>query len=179
MKIGITEVAYLWTPNNIFLLILSISTFLFFESLNIKENKIINRISSTTFGIYLLHDGVLAYWFWKKIFKTGTYQNSPYLIIHILRITLTIFIIGIIIDLIRQLIEKYTLKKVLDIKAINIHTNNIIKKIESLFRKGDENAMSKKSKEKNFQLEKIMDKFVDNKIINWSITILLAFCFCL
>lgn len=178
-KIGITEVAYLWTPNNIFMLILSISTFLFFESLNIKENKIINRISSTTFGIYLLHDGVLAYWFWKKIFKTGTYQNSPYLIIHILRITLTIFIIGIIIDLIRQLIEKYTLKKVLDIKAINIHTNNIIKKIESLLRKGDENAMSKKSKEKNFQLEKIMDKLVDNKIINWSITILLAFCFCL
>ena len=65
-KIGTTEVAYFWQPNNIFMLLLSISTFKIFADLKINHNKIINTLASTTLGIYLIHDGLLTKYFIQK-----------------------------------------------------------------------------------------------------------------
>ena len=113
-EIGITEVAYLWRPNNIIMLLLSVSFFGIFLNLDIKENSIINKVSSTTLGIYLVHDGILTNWIWQDIFNTRELQYNPDLIITILRATIIIFVVGMIIDLIRQKIEEKTLKKILD-----------------------------------------------------------------
>ena len=127
LKIGTNQVAYFWPPNSILMLFLSISVFEFFLNLKIKNNKIINLFASTTLGIYMLHDGPLASILWGKIFKTLNCINNKYFLFFILFHTLLIFVIGAFIDLIRQLIEKYTINIFLDSK--------IFKKFEKKIKK--------------------------------------------
>lgn len=116
IKLGTNEISYLWGPNNIFMFILSVSFFKLFTNIKIKNNKIINKISSTTLGIYLLHDGYLAHYMWSNIFKSNQNIYSDNFLIHILISTFTIFVVGVIIDLIRLFIEKYTVKKLIENK---------------------------------------------------------------
>ena len=104
-RIGLLEPAYFWPPNTILILILSITTFLWFEKTDIKNHWLINRLASTTLGIYMLHDGILVSWLWKVVFKNATHQESPFLLAHILFATLSIFIMGVGIDFIRQQLE--------------------------------------------------------------------------
>lgn len=115
-KIGTSEIAYFWTPNNILMLILSVSMFKFFTELKIRNNMFINKLSTTTLGIYLLHDGYLAEYMWKNIFHSNTNIYSEAFILYLLGSTLIIFIVGAIVDFIRQIIEKYTVKKILNLK---------------------------------------------------------------
>lgn len=119
VSLGTSEIAYFWTPNNILMLILSISMFKFFTNLNIRNDILINKIASTTFGIYLLHDGSFTDYIWKYIFRTNAHIYKPTFWIHMLIATLYIFIIGVFIDFIRQVIEKYTVKKILDLNIWN------------------------------------------------------------
>lgn len=125
--IGIKDVAYFWTPNNIPMVLLSLGVFGIFLNLKVPNNNIINKVATTTLGIYLLHDGVLAYWFWNDVFKNASHQNSPILILYILGTSMIIFTLGMLIDLFRQLIEKHTIKKILD----SITFKKIIKKIKN------------------------------------------------
>jgi len=54
---------------SMFTLVASISIFHFFKNLNIKNNKFINFIASTTFGCYLIHDNTVNRPFlWKNLF---------------------------------------------------------------------------------------------------------------
>lgn len=54
---------------SIFTLVAAISIFYFFKNLNIKNNKFINFIASTTFGCYLIHDNtVIRPFLWKNLF---------------------------------------------------------------------------------------------------------------
>jgi len=115
-RIGTTETAYFWTPNNILMFVLSIATFMFFTKLKIKNNILINSLSSTTLGIYLLHDGQISPYMWKNIYKSEINIYNNYWFIHVLITTILIFIIGFIIDTIRQFIEKHLIKKIIDLK---------------------------------------------------------------
>ena len=118
-KIIRLEPAYFWQPNSIPMLILSISIFEIFINIKIPYSKIINMLASTTFGIYLLHDGPLANYIWKVIFRTKEALNSRFSIIYIIYSALIIFFAGALIDLIRQFIEKHTVNKFLDSKCYN------------------------------------------------------------
>ncbi len=118
-KIIRLEPAYFWQPNSIPMLILSISIFEIFINIKIPYSKIINMLASTTFGIYLLHDGPLANYIWKVIFRTKKALNSRFSIIYIIYSALIIFFAGALIDLIRQFIEKHTVNKFLDSKCYN------------------------------------------------------------
>lgn len=106
------EIAYFWHPNSLPMLLLSIGFFSLFLKMEIPNNKFINRIASTTLGIYLLHDGVLQTWLWETVFHCASYQNSPYLIFHIMKAVMMIFVIGVVVDLIWQWIERSTLNKI-------------------------------------------------------------------
>jgi len=114
-RIGVTKASYFWTPNNILMLILSVSFFMFFTKLKIKNNKVINKIASTTLGIYLLHDGVIKKWVWKNWFKSNIYIYSSNWYIHLFISTILIFAMGFVIDIIRQFIEKHIVKKFVDL----------------------------------------------------------------
>ena len=82
-------------------------------------------LASTTLGIYMIHDGMLNPYIWKNIFSTLEHLNSSYFVIYILGTTIIIFIVGAIIDLIRQFIEKYTVNKLLDSKFYSKLSNKV------------------------------------------------------
>ena len=125
LKIGTKEPAYFWRPNTVPMLILSVSMFELFLNLKIKNNKVMNDLASTTLGIYMLHDGPLASTLWKNIFKSLNCLNSKFAILYIVFHTLIIFAVGVIVDLIRQLVEKITVDKILDSKIYKTIENKI------------------------------------------------------
>lgn len=102
--IGTTEVAYFWMPNTIPMVILSVCLFEIFLNIKIGSSKMINTMASTTLGIYLIHDGALAPYIWETIFKTKEHlSNSAWKsLVSILTSTIIIFVLGMIIDLLRQ-----------------------------------------------------------------------------
>ena len=83
-------------------------------------------MASTTLGIYMIHDGGLSSYIWNTIFKTKEHlsNNEGTIIIDIIVSAIIIFIIGAIIDLIRQFIEKITIKKVLEFNIFNNKQEN-------------------------------------------------------
>ena len=132
-KIGLKEIAYFWTPNTILEFLLSISIFSIFLKIKIKNNVIINTLASTTLGIYILHEGLLSKYIWNDVFKTQNYATSNFLILHILFTTAVIFIVGAIIDLIRQFIEKNTVNKFLDSKVSTKISNKFNKLMTKIY----------------------------------------------
>ena len=131
-KIGTSEVAYFWTPNSLPMLFLSISIFEIFKKIKLNHNKVINTIASTTLGIYLLHDGLLAKYMWNDIFMTLECLNSKYYLLCILISTIIIFIGGAMIDLMRQLVEKITVDKFLNsnlYQKIKLKCRKLVNKI--------------------------------------------------
>ena len=111
--IGLKELAYFWRPNSILMFLLSTSIFGLFISIKMKEIKIINIIASTTLGIYMIHDSFLNGYIWKNIFKSKEHLDGSHPLFHILLATIIIFFFCAILDLIRQLLEKFTVKKFL------------------------------------------------------------------
>ena len=103
-EIGITEGNYFWRPNNLPMTALSISIFLLFRLIDIKPNKLINRLASTTLGIYLLHDGQMNYYLWQVWLKSGEYAFSRRLVLYIPLCALMIFLFCAVMDLLRQLL---------------------------------------------------------------------------
>lgn len=123
--LGLTEIAYFWPPNSILVFILSISIFYLFLNMNMKSSRIINTFASTTLGVYILHDNVFNKYLWNDIFETKKHLNSNYSILYILGTTVIIYLCFSIIDLIRQLIERHTIKKILDSKVFEMIVNKI------------------------------------------------------
>lgn len=119
--LGTTEVAYFWPPNTIPMFTLSVCVFELFLNFEMRCIKIINIMASTTLGIYMIHDGILNHYIWDTIFKTKEHlsNQSWTIIVDIIVASIIIFIFGMIVDLIRQVIEKITVKKILDIKMLN------------------------------------------------------------
>ncbi len=119
--LGTTEVAYFWPPNTIPMFLLSVSVFEIFLNIKIKCIKIINIMASTTLGIYMIHDGILNRYIWDTIFKTNEHlsNNSWTIILHIISTAIIIFVFGMIIDLVRQFLEKITIKKILNSKMLD------------------------------------------------------------
>ena len=71
-------------------------------------------MASTTFAVYLLHEGNLSKWLWGTLFHCRDYQGSPWLGVRILLSALAVVVLGMIIDLFRQLLEKHTLRPLLN-----------------------------------------------------------------
>ena len=89
--------------NNIIVLILSVELFLFFIKLPIFNNSIINIVSSTTIGIYLIHDNTLMRpYIWNSIFNVQSFYYNKFMFLYMLFSVSTVFIICSIIDIIRQ-----------------------------------------------------------------------------
>ena len=107
--------------SNPFVIVQTIVYMLFFETFSFKS-KIINKISSLTLGIYLIHNNTYLTQFiykWLKIDNGNVYSYK--FIIYCLAMVFVIFISAGIIELIRQLFVKF------------IQNRKIIKKIKEMF----------------------------------------------
>ena len=87
--------------NGYYVYFLSLFIFILFKNLNINNNKFINKVASTTLGVYILHDNFLI---WQDLLKLYKYINSKFLIFICLGVVIGIFVLFAVIDIIRQLI---------------------------------------------------------------------------
>ena len=81
-----------------------LSLFIFFKTCNLRENRFINILASTTFGIYLFHDSSLnRQLIWDGILHIidRQYKSIFFPVFAVLSIVL-VFICGTVIDLLRQ-----------------------------------------------------------------------------
>ena len=126
---------YFTGQKSFLMLISSMGIFLGFKNLNIKNTKIINIISSTTLGIYLIHDNFLVREFlWLKFFKVSEHFYDKYLLFYSLKIIFLVFILCMIVDLSRQILFKYTVDKFME-KYFDDYILYVQKKIEQLKKK--------------------------------------------
>lgn len=116
-RIGRQMAYYFVADSNTFLAVcFGVSSFLFFKSININQNKIINTIASSTFGVLLIHanSDTMRRWLWQTVLNVkGEFSlSTPMLIIHAVLSVLGIFIVCVIIDQIRiRTVEKLILDK--------------------------------------------------------------------
>ncbi|MCI6272294.1 MAG: acyltransferase family protein [Erysipelotrichaceae bacterium] len=88
--------------------IVAIEIFIYFEKIHINEHKYISLISSSCFGIYLLHDNVFTRdIIWKNILYISGIENSMLLILYSFFSSILVFCVCLLLDkLIRFLFEK-------------------------------------------------------------------------
>lgn len=93
-------------------LLISISIFMLFKQIKIKNNKLINQIASATFGVYLIHDNsFIRPLMWRDLLKTANFKDTTFFIPYTIMCCIWVYISCTIIELLRKkLIEKPTLK---------------------------------------------------------------------
>lgn len=94
------------SANGIGSISIAVSIFILFKNLNIEENRIINKIASTTLGILLIHanSGTMRYFLWKDVLQNTVFYNSSFsvLVFHFVFSVIVIMTICVMIDLLRQ-----------------------------------------------------------------------------
>lgn len=114
-------VYYFNNINSPLVLVLTILIFTIFKNLDVKNSNVINKIASTTFGIYLIHENVfLRDIIWKQIVQGSKFINSPFLILNAICGVVGVFLISMIIDFI---VEKLIIKNL--VKIISIIYNKV------------------------------------------------------
>ena len=99
---------FFYSKHSILTFLSALSLFMAFERSSIGYVKWINVVASATFGVYLIHDNVLVRSFlWQEVFKNAQYQDSVFLIPYSVIVTVIVYIVCTLIDLLRQ----YTIEK--------------------------------------------------------------------
>ena len=81
----------------------AIFVFSIFHHLKIENNKLINTLAGTTFGIYLIHENqLLNKVIWHKLFKFDLFLDSKFLFAYMIFAIVTVFLVCAGIDWLRQ-----------------------------------------------------------------------------
>lgn len=84
LKYGIKLIPYrlVSDSNAIFAVIVSVCSFMYFKDLPIKQSKLINTISASTFGVLLIHanSDTMRQWLWKDTFNNVGQYASDHLV---------------------------------------------------------------------------------------------------
>ncbi|MDM8304012.1 acyltransferase [Limosilactobacillus vaginalis] len=90
--------------NNPLALFLGVTIFVVFKNINIGHNVVINYLSKSMFGVYLIHDNsFIRPIIWHKLVHTLTYAQKPYNYLwYGIETSFFIFIICIIIDILKR-----------------------------------------------------------------------------
>lgn len=101
----------IWGLKNITCIIFAIALFCVFKNINIKNIKAINLISSTSLGIYLIHDNpIIRPLLWNKWLNVNHYSQNKHFWIFAIGSVAIVFVICCVIELVRSFVEKYVLK---------------------------------------------------------------------
>ena len=110
-KLNTTFNAYFFIANahKLLAVITSICLFMLFRNIDIKYNKFINDIASTTFGVLLIHanSDAMRKFIWQILFNVKEQYYSQYLYIHLILTVCITYVVCVCIDLLRiKFIEK-------------------------------------------------------------------------
>lgn len=95
--------------NKILAVATAFSSFMFFRNVKIKYNGIINMVGASTFGVFLIHanSDTMRRWLWQDVCNNVSMFDSLYIVLHAIGITLAVFVVCSIIDIMRiNFIEK-------------------------------------------------------------------------
>lgn len=93
---------FLAPKNSLFILIVAVFCFLFFRSISLEKNSCINYISSTTFGIYLIHDnGCIRRYLWDNLVLAKSYYTQPHFVLYSIVVILSIFFVCSLFEFLR------------------------------------------------------------------------------
>lgn len=126
------NVYFFVSDSNTFLAVgVGISLFLFFKNIKMRNNKVINKIASTTFGILCIHasSDTMRQWLWKDTLNNVGAYYSNYTIVHAIGSVLGVCIICSCIDLVRQRFIEKPFFIWFDKVESKIKHNNLIAKI--------------------------------------------------
>lgn len=99
----ITNAGYFGKINSIFTFGIALQLFLIFIKIKPFSCKIINVISSTTFGVYLIHENIFVRpYIWNVLVHNDVIITSSKFILLVFPISICIFLICSIIDIVRQ-----------------------------------------------------------------------------
>ncbi len=126
---------FLIDSNKILAVTLSISAFIYFKYLNIKYNKLINLIASTTFGVLLIHSSgnYMRKWLWKDFLNNIGQYGTSNLYIHAFLSVIGIFVICSLIDLIRIKLLEQPLFRLIENKIEKVEKKSKFNMIKSYF----------------------------------------------
>lgn len=112
--------------SNPFIVIQSIAYFLFFGTLTIKNNKVINKLASLTFGVYLIHENNFVrslLYTWIGIDGHKIYSYS--FLINVFCSAIGIYVVCSLIEFLRQILFKFIYDRKISLKIRTKYYNYI------------------------------------------------------
>ena len=101
-----------WSYDFILNIVSATCILIWFLTLKERNNRIVNCIASTTFGVFLIHtDFSLTEFIYQDVLHCSEYCQSAWFAVHLIASVLFLFVIGSIIDFGRQFLWKYTFDK--------------------------------------------------------------------
>lgn len=89
--------------NALFAVVTSICVFMLFNSMKVKQSKIINNVAAGTFGVLLIHDNLqVRPWIWNVFFENAQYYHSNLIFIHAIIVPIAVFVICSLIEHLRR-----------------------------------------------------------------------------
>lgn len=122
---------FFFKKNSLPIFVASVLLFIGFSKINIGCKRIINIVSSATFGVYLIHDNqYVSNFLWSTLFKNASYSDNNLLAPYSLLVIAIVYISCTIIELARiYLIEKHYMNA---INSIAKGVDNCMEKFLSL-----------------------------------------------
>lgn len=112
-----------WYYSNPFVVIQSVAFFALFGTFNLKS-KFINKVSSLTLGIYLLHDNMyMSQNLYDFLGVKGKPIYSSRFILYILGVTILIFVVCALVEWLRQIIFKFIYNRKISKKIRDKYNN--------------------------------------------------------
>lgn len=89
--------------NHILGLALAVSAFMYFKNLKFHNNKIINTIAASSFGVLLIHanSSAMRQWLWHDTIDCIGHYDTPYYWLYAIGCVFTIYALCTIVDIIR------------------------------------------------------------------------------
>lgn len=128
---NILPLYFIKDSNYPFALIVSVCAFNYFRNVQLKYNKFINTIATSTFGVLLIHanSATMRQWLWQDVLHVPKHFYSNHFILLALVSVLSVFCVCSLLDLFRiRFIEKYYMAcvdKIIE-KRVNKKENNIL-----------------------------------------------------
>ena len=114
--------------------------FLVFKNIKIPNNKLINKLAASTFGILLIHtnSATMRSFLWETVFKNVKMYTENYLILHAIGAVLMVYFVCLLLDCIRiSFIEKPLFAQINESKALQ-KIENIVNNKSGYVKKGKE-----------------------------------------
>ena len=120
-KVNYDDIYPIYPRSSPLLILCAVFIFLAFKELKIKNNKFINIVAASTFGVYLLHENFLTRQkLWRDFLHLDQYIGSAWFILISIGIILSVFVACSVVDILRKYLLEKPLFRIMDKKCWKI-----------------------------------------------------------